>query len=67
MIRTSAYLLRVRGEPVGTAYGLENWQRASAFVCDRYGRTETTPRWAFDATQPTDTWSVLSERPWRPE
>lgn len=44
------FTLRVRGEPIGVAHGVENWARAAAFVCDAYGRTATTPRWAFDAT-----------------
>jgi len=45
-----AFTLRVRGEPIGLAYGTENWFRAVSFVCDRLGRTETTPSWAIDAS-----------------
>jgi hypothetical protein len=70
---SESFTLRVRGEEIGRAFGLENWQRAASFVCDRFGRTATTPRWAFDAsaevlpvTAPTDVWAILSERPWRP-
>lgn len=44
------FLMRVRGEPVGVAYGSENWFRAIDFISDRLGRTTTTPRWAVDAT-----------------
>jgi hypothetical protein len=47
--------LRVRGEAVGQAFGLENWTRAEAFICDAFGRTATTPRWAFDATSAPST------------
>jgi hypothetical protein len=45
---SESFTLRVRGEEIGRAVGLENWQRAASFVCDRFGRTATTPRWAFD-------------------
>ena len=53
------FTLRVRGEPIGVAYGVENWSRAAAFVCDAYGRTATTPRWAFDST--TERFRTLAE------
>jgi hypothetical protein len=52
---SESFTLRVRGEEIGRAFGLENWLRAASFVCDRFGRTATTPRWAFDATSAPST------------
>jgi hypothetical protein len=70
---SESFTLRVRGEEIGRALGLENWLRAASFVCDRFGRTATTPRWAFDASADLDVrdhWAGypdrLSEQPWRP-
>lgn len=55
----SPVTLRVRGVPIGLAYGVENWFRAVEFVCDRLGRTETTPR---EAVWPT--WDHVSAEGW---
>ncbi len=43
------FKLRVRGEEIGIAVGIENVCRAEQFLCDRLSRSVRTPWWALSS------------------